>query len=67
MNTNRNERKAKSDGSEAIPSGFSIKLINKKVSQHISSSFSMSTISSFRGIENKHDVYRGKDYNQTFC
>ena len=32
-----------------------------KVSEHIPSSFSMSTISSFRSIENKHDTYRGKD------
>ena len=27
----------------------------------------MSTISSFKGIENKHDVYRGKDCMKTFC
>ena len=32
-----------------------------KVSKHIPSGFSMSTISSCRSIENKHDVYRGKD------
>ena len=32
-----------------------------KVRKHIPSGFSMSTISSFRSIENKHDVYRGKD------
>ena len=38
-----------------------------KVSEHISSDFSMSTISSFRSIENKHDVYRGKDYIKKFC
>ena len=31
-----------------------------KVSNHIASGFSMSTISSFRKIENKHDVYKGK-------
>ena len=29
--------------------------------------FSMSTISSFRSIENKHDVYRGKDCMKKFC
>ena len=29
-----------------------------KVSEHISSDFSMPAISSFRSIENKHDVYR---------
>ena len=27
----------------------------------------MSTISSFRRIENKHDMYRGKDYMKKFC
>ena len=31
-----------------------------KVSEHIPSGFSMSTISSFRSIENKHDVYKVK-------
>ena len=38
-----------------------------KVRKHIPSGFSMSTISSFRSIENKHDVYRGKDYMKKFC
>ena len=33
-----------------------------KVSEYIPSGFSMSTISSFTSIENKHDVYRGKDF-----
>ena len=37
------------------------------VSKHIPSDFSMSTISSFRSIENKHDVYRGKDCMKKFC
>ena len=27
----------------------------------------MSTISSFKNIENKHDVYRGKDCMKRFC
>ena len=36
------------------------------VREHIPSGFSMSTISSFRNIENKHDVYRGKDCMKTF-
>ena len=27
----------------------------------------MSTISSFRSKENKHDVYKGKDYMKKFC
>ena len=29
--------------------------------------FSMSTTSSFKSIENKHDVYRGKDCMKNFC
>ena len=37
-----------------------------KVSEHIPSGFSMSTISTFRSIENKHDVYIGKDCIKTF-
>ena len=38
-----------------------------KVSEHIPSGFSMSTISSFINIENKHDVYRDKDRMKKFC
>ena len=38
-----------------------------KVSKHIPSSFSRSTISSFRSIENKHDVYRSKDCMKKLC
>ena len=38
-----------------------------KVSEHIPSGFSMSTISLFRSIESKHDVYRGKDSMKEFC
>ena len=38
-----------------------------KVSEHILSGFSMSIISFFRSIENKHDVYRGKDCKKKFC
>ena len=38
-----------------------------KVSEHIPSGFSMSTISSLRSIENKHDVYRGEDCMKKFC
>ena len=37
------------------------------VSEHILPSFSLSTIFSFRSIENKHDVYRGKDCMKKFC
>ena len=39
----------------------------KEVSKHIPSGFSMSTISSFKSIENKHGVYRGKDCMKKFC
>ena len=38
-----------------------------KVSKHIPSGFSMSTISSFKNIKNKYDVYRNEDYMKTFC
>ena len=45
-----------------------LKRYNKttKVSKHIPSGFSMSTVSSFRSTENKHDVYRGKDFMKKF-
>ena len=42
-------------------------LFKIKVSKHVPSSFSMSTISLFRSIENKHDVYIGKDFTKKFC
>ena len=38
-----------------------------KVSKHIPSGFSMSALSSFRSIENKHDACRGKDCMKRFC
>ena len=38
-----------------------------KVSKHIPLGFSMSIISSFRSIENKHDVYRDKGWMKKFC
>ena len=37
-----------------------------KVSHYIPSGFSISTISSFRSIENNHDVCRGKDCIKKF-
>ena len=37
-----------------------------KVSEHIPPDFWMSIISSFKSIEKKHDVYRGKDYKKVF-
>ena len=38
-----------------------------KLSEHVPSGFSMSTISSFRSIENKHDVYRGNGCMKKIC
>ena len=38
-----------------------------KVSEHIPSGFLMSTISKFKSIENKHDLYRGKGCMKKFC
>ena len=37
-----------------------------QVSKYIPPDFSTSTISSFRSIENKHDIYRGKDCMKKF-
>ena len=37
-----------------------------EVGEHIPSGFSMSRISLFKSIENKHDVYRSKDYMKKF-
>ena len=37
-----------------------------KVSERISG-FSMSTILSFKDIENKYHIYRGKDCMENFC
>ena len=37
------------------------------VREHVPSSFSMATISPFKSIKNKHDVYRGKDCMKKFC
>ena len=42
-------------------------LSTTKVSVHVLSGFPFSTISSFRSIENKHEVYRGKDCMKKFC
>ena len=38
-----------------------------KVSNHIPSGFSKSTICSFRSVQNNHDVYRDKDCLKRFC
>ena len=41
--------------------------LQQEVSEHIPSGFSISTISSFKSIESKHDVYRCKDCMRKFC
>ena len=38
-----------------------------KVGKHIPSSFTMSTISSFKRMINKNDAYRSKDCMKKFC
>ena len=43
------------------------KLSTTKADEHILSGFSMSPISSFKDIENKHDVCWGKDCMKKFC
>ena len=53
----------KNDGCREYP-GYSSTV---KVSEHNPSSFSMSTILSFKDKENKHDVYRAKDCMWRFC
>ena len=53
----------KIDGCKINPENSS----TTKVSKYILSGFSMSTILLFRNIENKHDVYKGKDCIKRFC
>ena len=52
----------KIDGCKNKPKNSSI----AKVIENIPSGFSMSTISSFKSIENKHHVCRGKDCIKMF-
>ena len=42
-------------------------LSTTKLTEHIPSDFSMSTLSSFRRIENIHDAHRSKDCMKKFC
>ena len=51
----------KIDGSKRNPENY------PQVGKHIPSGFSMSTISSFKSIGNKHDLYRGKNCDKKFC
>ena len=53
----------KIDGCKNIPENSSTTIVSK----HIPFGFSIFTISSFRNIENKHDLYRGKDCMKKFC
>ena len=53
----------KIDGRKNSPENSSTTIASK----HIPSGFSMSTISSFRSIENTYDVYKGKDCMKKFC
>ena len=53
----------KIDGCKNSPENSS----TTKVGKHISSGFSMSAKSSFKSIQNNHDVYRGKDCMKKFC
>ena len=53
----------KIDGCKNNPENLS----TTKVGKDIPSGFLMSTISSFKSIENKHDVWRGKVCLKKFC
>ena len=52
------KKKKKINGCKSNPENSSA----TKVSEHIPSGFSMSTVSLFRNTKNKHDVYRGKEH-----
>ena len=53
----------KMDGCKNNPENSS----STKLGEHIRSSFSMSTISSLKSMENKHDVCRGKYCMKKLC
>ena len=53
----------KNDGCKNHPKNWS----TVKASEHILSGFSITAISSFSSIENKHDACRGKDRKKKFC
>ena len=54
---------AKIDGCKNNPENSS----TTKVGKHIPSAFSMSAITSFKSIENKHDIYKSKDFIKKVC
>ena len=41
--------------------------LGQKLSEHIPSAFSIPMLSSFKDIENKTDVHKGKDCTKIFC
>ena len=43
------------------------KSTTKKIGEHIPCGYSVSTLRTCDGIENKHDVYRGGDCMKKFC
>ena len=43
------------------------KLSTTKIGEHFPLGFSVSRMSSFKRKQNKHDVYRGKNYMKKFC
>ena len=53
----------KIDGCKNNPENLS----TAKVGEHILSGCLMSTVSSFKNIENKHDIYGGKNCMWKFC
>ena len=53
----------KTDGCKNNPENS----FSKKVGEHIPSGFSVSIILSSKSIENKHNVYRGKNCMKKFC
>ena len=53
----------KIDGYKKDPENSSTTNVN----EHTPAGFSMYAISLLRSIEDKHDIYRGKDCMKTFC
>ena len=53
----------KTDRCKNIPENSSTTIVR----EHIASGFSISTISSFKDIENNHNAYCGKDCMKKFC
>ena len=56
-----------SEDTKIVKAPFIIYADLECIIEKIPSSFPMSTISSFKSIQNKHDIYRGKDCVKNFC